>query len=188
MNSDTGKPVLVDDSRLTAAEFEKVKIAETIETRGEKSCRPLHGPLWQADSDKIRRMAPIEFIGRYMPEWFDYAICDEVPSFRTMASWKPLPRWNPRTTPAPRRTPPARCAATGTPSRASSTFAFTCSMALWKMLFGSGIRVFGQSRYRIRTRSQRDHPTTLHALLWTSLPLVTDFPVSVRIIFTSCSR
>ena len=82
MNSDTGKPVIVDDSRLTAGEFEKVKIAETIETRGEKSCRPLHSPLhsplWQADSDKIRRMAPIEFIGRYMPQWFDYAICDEI--------------------------------------------------------------------------------------------------------------
>ena len=70
--------MIVDDSRLTAGEFEKVKIAETIETRGEKSCRPLHSPLWQADSDKIRRMAPIEFIGRYMPEWFDYAICDEI--------------------------------------------------------------------------------------------------------------
>jgi len=78
VNSDTGKPVIVDDSRLTAGEFEKVKIAETIEARGEKSCRPLHSPLWQADSDKIRRMAPIEFIGRYMPEWFDYAICDEI--------------------------------------------------------------------------------------------------------------
>src|ERR1700733_6138321 len=81
VNSDTGKPVIVDDSRLTAGEFEKVKIAETIETRGEKSCRPLHSPLWQADSDKIRRMAPIEFIGRYMPEWFDYAICDEIHQF-----------------------------------------------------------------------------------------------------------
>src|SRR6266478_1836634 len=78
VNSDTGKPVIIDDSRLTAGEFEKVKIAETIETRGEKSCRPLHSPLWQADSDKIRRMAPIEFIGRYMPAWFDYAICDEI--------------------------------------------------------------------------------------------------------------
>src|ERR1700675_5145506 len=54
VNSDTGKPVIVDDSRLTAGEFEKVKIAETIETRGEKSCGPLHSPLWQADSDKIR--------------------------------------------------------------------------------------------------------------------------------------
>jgi len=23
-------------------------------------------------------MAPIEFIGRYMPGWFDYAVCDEI--------------------------------------------------------------------------------------------------------------
>jgi len=78
VNSDTGKPVIVDDSRLTLAEFEKVKISEMIESRGDKSCRPVHSPLWQADSDKIRRMAPIEFIGRYMPGWFDYAICDEI--------------------------------------------------------------------------------------------------------------
>jgi hypothetical protein len=33
------------------------------------------------------------------------------------------------------------------------------------MLFGSGTRFFGQSRYRIRSRSQRDHPTTLRALV-----------------------
>ena len=78
VNSDTGKPVMVDDSRLTVAEFEKVKIAETIETREGKSCRSLHSPLWQADPDRIRRMAPIEFIGRYMPGWFDYTICDEI--------------------------------------------------------------------------------------------------------------
>jgi superfamily II DNA or RNA helicase len=78
VNSDTGKPVIVDESRLTLAEFEKVKISETIESRGDKSCRPVHSPLWQADSDKIRRMAPIEFIGRYMPGWFDYTICDEI--------------------------------------------------------------------------------------------------------------
>ena len=49
------------------AEFEKVKIGETIKSRGDKSCRSLHKPLWQVDSDKIRRMAPIEFIGRSMP-------------------------------------------------------------------------------------------------------------------------
>jgi superfamily II DNA or RNA helicase len=78
VNSDTGRPVIVDESRLTVAEFEKVKIAETIDSRGDKSCRPFHSPLWQADPDKIRRMAPIEFIGRYMPGWFDYAVCDEI--------------------------------------------------------------------------------------------------------------
>ena len=78
VNSDTGKPVIVDESRLTVAEFEKIKIVETIETRGDKRCRPFHSPMWQADGDKIRRMAPIEFIGRYMPGWFDYAVCDEI--------------------------------------------------------------------------------------------------------------
>src|ERR1700677_1308382 len=78
VNSDTGRPVIVDESRLTVAEFEKVKIAETVESRGDNPCRPIHSALWQADSDKIRRMAPVEFIGRYMPGWFDYAICDEI--------------------------------------------------------------------------------------------------------------
>ena len=78
VNAESGKPVFVDDCRLTAAEFEKIKIAETIESRSDKSCGPVHSPLWQADSDKICRMAPIEFIGRYMPGWFDYAICDEI--------------------------------------------------------------------------------------------------------------
>jgi len=78
VNSDTGKPVFVDDCRLTIGEFEKTKVAEIIEARGEKSCRPLYSALWQADAEKIRRMAPIEFIGRYMPGWFDYAICDEI--------------------------------------------------------------------------------------------------------------
>jgi superfamily II DNA or RNA helicase len=68
----------VDESRLTMADFEKIKISETIEARGEASCRRLHSAMWQADADRIRRMAPIEFIGRYMPGWFDYAICDEI--------------------------------------------------------------------------------------------------------------
>jgi hypothetical protein len=67
VNSETGKPVIVNEGRLTVAEFEKVKISETIESRGDKPCRQCHSPLWQADSDGIRRMAPIEFIGRYMP-------------------------------------------------------------------------------------------------------------------------
>lgn len=78
VNPDTGEPVFVDDCRLTVAEFERVKISETIEGREGKSCRRFHSPLWQADAEKIRRMAPIEFIGRYMPGWFDYAICDEI--------------------------------------------------------------------------------------------------------------
>src|SRR5665213_3660144 len=34
--------------------------------------------LWQADRNRIQRMAPIEFIGRYMSGWFNFAIADEV--------------------------------------------------------------------------------------------------------------
>ncbi len=70
--------MIVDSGRLTAADFERVKISEVVETRDGKCCRPFHSALWQADAEKIRRMAPVEFIGRYMPGWFDYAICDEI--------------------------------------------------------------------------------------------------------------
>ncbi len=34
--------------------------------------------MWQADGSKVRRFAPVDFIGRYMPDFFDYAIADEV--------------------------------------------------------------------------------------------------------------
>jgi superfamily II DNA or RNA helicase len=78
VNCDTGYPVFMNESRLTVADFDKVRMAEAVESRGDKSSRPFHSPLWQADADKIRRMAPIEFIGRYMSGWFDYAICDEI--------------------------------------------------------------------------------------------------------------
>src|SRR5262249_16989510 len=47
-NSDTGQPVIVNETRLTSAEFEKVKIAECIDTRSNKVCRPFHSALWQA--------------------------------------------------------------------------------------------------------------------------------------------
>ena len=78
VNPETGRPVLVDDQRITAADFKLVKLSETIDNRGNKTARSFYSALWQADRDKIHRMAPIEFIGRYMRGWFDYAICDEV--------------------------------------------------------------------------------------------------------------
>src|ERR1700733_12017393 len=40
--------------------------------------RPMYSALWQADGKKIRRFAPVDFIGRYMNGFFDYAIADEV--------------------------------------------------------------------------------------------------------------
>src|ERR1043165_379978 len=60
VNSDTGKPVIVESGRLTVSDFDTVKLSEIVEKRGDKICRPVHSPLWQADADKIRRMAPIQ--------------------------------------------------------------------------------------------------------------------------------
>lgn len=79
VNSDTGQPIVVDERRLTQDDFDKIKLSEIIETRDGKPCRAFHSALWQADPEKLHRMAPIEFIGRYLDDgWFDYAICDEV--------------------------------------------------------------------------------------------------------------
>jgi superfamily II DNA or RNA helicase len=78
VNSDTGNPVATEEGRLTTSDFRKVKISEIIESRGKVPGRCLYSAMWQADAERIHRMAPVEFIGRYMPGWFDYAICDEI--------------------------------------------------------------------------------------------------------------
>jgi len=43
-----------------------------------KSGTTQYSALWQADRSRIQRMAPIEFAGRYMRRWFDFAIADEL--------------------------------------------------------------------------------------------------------------
>ena len=78
VNPETGRPVIVDEQRLTSADFRMVKLSETIDARDDKPCHTLHSAMWQADPQKIHRMAPVEFIGRHMRHWFDYAICDEI--------------------------------------------------------------------------------------------------------------
>ena len=82
VNPDTGCPVyLADDGeRLLSADFKKAKLSEILGEQNEskKLRRALYSALWQADGKKTRRFAPIDFIGRYMPDFFDYAIADEV--------------------------------------------------------------------------------------------------------------
>ncbi len=83
VNPDTGKPVVVDDERVLAREFEKVRRSESIGAAGTETAPPnerqqIYSALWQADGSRIRRFAPLEFIGRYMPGFFDYGIADEV--------------------------------------------------------------------------------------------------------------
>ncbi len=84
VNPDTGCPIYLGDDgeRLLCMDFKKAKMSETLGTRNggdaAKSRKELYSALWQADGKKIRRFAPVDFIGRYMPDFFDYAIADEV--------------------------------------------------------------------------------------------------------------
>src|SRR5467141_3140078 len=84
VNADTGCPIYLgeDGERVLSADFKKAKLNEILGSlNGEESAkarRALYSALWQADGTKVRRFAPVDFIGRYMPEFFDYAIADEV--------------------------------------------------------------------------------------------------------------
>ena len=85
VNPDSGRPIVFDDERLLREDFGKQeRFAETLESvalcGGEKTKprKPLYSPLWQADGARIRRYAPIEFIGRFLPHFFKFGIVDEV--------------------------------------------------------------------------------------------------------------
>lgn len=79
VNPDTGKPVVIGDEQIRRSDLRKVKLAETVFPENGHRGRAFFSPLWQADRGKIHRMAPIEFIGRYLGDgFFDYGIADEV--------------------------------------------------------------------------------------------------------------
>jgi hypothetical protein len=83
VNPETGMPILVNDERVLASEFENARRSEILGSAGPregagKLRRELYSPLWQTDGSRIRRFAPIEFIGRYMPGFFEYGVADEV--------------------------------------------------------------------------------------------------------------
>jgi hypothetical protein len=78
INPDTGRPVMTSDDQLRRADFRKVKHSEVVIPETNRDRRPFFSPLWQADNQKIQRMAPVEFIGRYLKGFFDYGIADEV--------------------------------------------------------------------------------------------------------------
>ncbi len=77
VNADTGQPVnLSNGSQLTRADLLTTKHEEL--TQRLKGGTTLYSPLWQADRGKIQRIAPLEYMGRYMKGWFDYSIADEM--------------------------------------------------------------------------------------------------------------
>jgi hypothetical protein len=78
VNPDTGRPVIVGDDQLRRPDFRKVKHSEMLLPDSPQSRRSFFSPLWQADNQKVQRMAPMEFIGRHLSGFFDYGIADEV--------------------------------------------------------------------------------------------------------------
>jgi hypothetical protein len=74
VNPDTGLPVLTDHDQLRRADFRKLKHSELVvpdeQAPSAKARRPLFSALWQADGTKVRRCAPMDFIGRYEPATF----------------------------------------------------------------------------------------------------------------------
>jgi superfamily II DNA or RNA helicase len=78
VNPDSGDTILDSEhQKLTHLDFDdKVKVSELLTSP--KRGRTRFSALWQADRTRIQRMAPIEYIGRYMRGWFDFAIADEL--------------------------------------------------------------------------------------------------------------
>ena len=63
--------------KLTTLDFkDKVKVSEALTPPRGSTTRI--STLWHADRSRIQCMVPIEFIGRFMDAWFDYAIADEL--------------------------------------------------------------------------------------------------------------
>ena len=78
INPDTGTAILDSElQKLTHLDFvDKIKLFESLTLPHEGTTR--YSALWQADRERIQRMAPIEYVGRYMGGWFDFAIADEL--------------------------------------------------------------------------------------------------------------
>jgi hypothetical protein len=78
VNPDSGAAILDSEmEKLTALDFrEKLKVSESL--AAPKGGTTRFSALWQADRSRIQRMAPIEYVGRYMGGWFDFAIADEL--------------------------------------------------------------------------------------------------------------
>ena len=72
INPDTGHRAEFDGERLTRLDFDQLKVSEQVNRA--KGGKTLFSPLWQADRTKIQRMAPVEYTGRFMKGWFDFAI------------------------------------------------------------------------------------------------------------------
>jgi hypothetical protein len=78
VNVDTGRPVEISNGGyLTRVHLHSnKKYQETVTRHAEGTT--FYSPMWSADRSKIQRMAPLDYMSRYMKDWFDYAIADEL--------------------------------------------------------------------------------------------------------------
>jgi hypothetical protein len=78
VNPDTGAAIMDSErQKLTHLDFvDKIKLFESVTPPHGGATR--YSALWQADRERIQRMAPIEYVGRYMGGWFDFSIADEL--------------------------------------------------------------------------------------------------------------
>jgi hypothetical protein len=77
INPETGHAVASKDGGyVSTLDLGDEKFNESFTAGKERTTR--FSPLWQADREKIQRMAPLDFIGRYMKGWWDYAVADEL--------------------------------------------------------------------------------------------------------------
>jgi hypothetical protein len=91
-NPDSGRPVeMSDGGLLTWVDLQISKKHHDDVRRGkeydenrhpiplkEKDGSNIFSPMWCADRKKIQRMAPLEYMGRYLKGFFDYAVADEI--------------------------------------------------------------------------------------------------------------
>lgn len=77
INPDTGHAVPASDGGyLSRLDLREAKFSERFKSGEDGTTR--FSALWQADSSRIQRMAPLDYIGRYMKGWWDYAVADEL--------------------------------------------------------------------------------------------------------------
>jgi len=84
VNPDSGDRVLNSEGEsLYGSDFRDSKRSEII-TRGAQGAdgvvcgSQMFSALWSADRSKLQRMAPLDYIGRYLKGWWNYSIADEV--------------------------------------------------------------------------------------------------------------
>ena len=77
VSMDTGRPVeRSTGGQLATIDFADRKLSEQVKRPAKGSA--VYSAFWQADRSKIQRVAPLEYMGRYLKGWFDYAIADEL--------------------------------------------------------------------------------------------------------------